>query len=104
MILVEPGAVGSNFWNNIKISTKSTNPNSPYRKLIDDVSEIFSEMSINPISPAEVGKVVSEAILSKKPQFRYIVGKDADFVLSNRNKMSEIEFEEFMKTQFKLSY
>ena len=39
IILIEPGAVGSNFWNNIKMANKSENALSPYRNVIDTVSE-----------------------------------------------------------------
>ncbi len=51
IILIEPGSVGSNFCNNIKMANKSENALSPYRNVIDTVSETFSKMTANVISP-----------------------------------------------------
>jgi short-subunit dehydrogenase len=44
IILIEPGAVGSNFWRNIKIANRaSSNPNSPYAQLANNMSKAFKK-------------------------------------------------------------
>lgn len=51
MILIEPGAVGSNFWKSIKIANGATSPNSPYTQLADNMSKIFKKMEENAMHP-----------------------------------------------------
>jgi NAD(P)-dependent dehydrogenase (short-subunit alcohol dehydrogenase family) len=104
IILVEPGAVGSNFWKNLKMTSVSQNPNLPYRQIIDNVSEIFSKMTENVIHPSEVAKVVVDAVTSDDPEFRYVVGTDANMMIDAKKNMSEREYEHFVKGQFNLKY
>jgi NAD(P)-dependent dehydrogenase (short-subunit alcohol dehydrogenase family) len=104
IILVEPGAVESNFWKNLKMTLESSSPHSPYRQTIDNVSEIFSKMTENVIHPSEVSKVVVEAVTADNPEFRYIVGKDATMIIDKKKNLSEREFEHFIKEQFNLKY
>jgi short-subunit dehydrogenase len=83
IILIEPGAVSSNFWKNLKI-------------------EPFKQMEQNTIQPSEVANVILQAALSDNPDFRYVVGKDAVAILEARRKMPDREFQKFMKGQFNL--
>jgi short-subunit dehydrogenase len=105
IILIEPGAVGSNFWNNLKIASKTTSPdniNSPYKQIVNNVSESFKQMQQNTIHPSEVANVILQAVLSDNPDFRYVVGKDAAAILEARRNMPDREFLHFMKGQFNL--
>jgi NAD(P)-dependent dehydrogenase (short-subunit alcohol dehydrogenase family) len=104
IILVEPGAVGSNFWKNLKMTSVSQNPHSPYRQILDNVSKVFSKMTENVIHPSEVSKVVVNAVTSDNPEFRYVVGKDANMIIDAKKNMSEREYEHFIKAQFNLKY
>jgi NAD(P)-dependent dehydrogenase (short-subunit alcohol dehydrogenase family) len=83
IILIEPGAVGSNFWMNLKMAAKASglNNNSPYRQLANSVPESFKQMVQNIIHPSEVAKVILQAVTSDNPDFRYVVGKDAAMML-----------------------
>ncbi|KAA2282481.1 SDR family oxidoreductase [Candidatus Nitrosocosmicus agrestis] len=104
IILIEPGAVGSNFWNNIKMANKSENSISPYRNVVDTVSETFSKMSENVISPSEVANVIVEAVTTDTPEFRYVVGEDAKMIMEKNKTLPDREFENFIKEQFNLKY
>jgi NAD(P)-dependent dehydrogenase (short-subunit alcohol dehydrogenase family) len=104
MILIEPGAVGSNFWKNLKMTSVSQSPDSPYRQILDDISKVFSKMTENVIHPSEVAKVVVDAVTSEDPEFRYVVGKDANIIIDAKKNMSEREYEHFIKEQFNLKY
>jgi NAD(P)-dependent dehydrogenase (short-subunit alcohol dehydrogenase family) len=105
IILIEPGAVGSNFWKNLKIASKTSshdNIDSPYKQIVNNVSESFKQMEQNTIHPSEVAKVILQAVLSDNPDFRYVVGKDAAAILEARRNMFDREFQLFMKGQFNL--
>jgi short-subunit dehydrogenase len=52
IILIEPGAVGSNFWKNLKMITKISDPNmSVYRQLENNMSEALKQMVQNTTHP-----------------------------------------------------
>ncbi len=104
IILIESGVVGSNFWKNLKMASESTNHHSPYRQMIDNISEIFSKMTENIIPPSEVAKVVVEAATSDNPEFRYVVEKDANIIIDTKKNLSEREYEHVIKEKFDLKY
>jgi NAD(P)-dependent dehydrogenase (short-subunit alcohol dehydrogenase family) len=106
VILIEPGAVGSNFWKNLKMASSASGPsstnNSTYRQLANSILESFKQMVHNVILPSEVAKVILQAATSDNPDFRYVVGKDAVMMLEARRNMSDREFQSLMKKQFNL--
>ena len=91
IILIEPGAIGSNFWKNLKVAAKASgldnkNNNSPYRQLANNVLETFKQIEQNTIHPSEVAKVILQAVMADNPDFRYVVGKDAAMMLEAKRK------------------
>jgi short-subunit dehydrogenase len=101
IILIEPGAVGSNFWKNIKIAKSSlSNTNSPYAQLGNKMSKAYKEMEQNAINPSEVAKTILDAVISNNPQLRYVVGEDAVNTIEARKNMSDKEFGNLLKKQF----
>jgi short-subunit dehydrogenase len=108
IILIEPGAIGSNFWKNLNMVSKTSSGNnnnngdSPYRQLANSLSESFKQMQQNTLHPSEVAKVILQAVISDNPDFRYVVGKDAATILEARRNMSDREFVNFIKKQLNL--
>jgi NAD(P)-dependent dehydrogenase (short-subunit alcohol dehydrogenase family) len=104
VILIEPGAVGSNFWKSIKIANKATSPNSPYTQLAANMSKTFKKMEENAMHPSEVAKTILDAVTSDDPQLRYVVGNDAIKTIEARKNMSDREFGNLIKNQFKIRF
>jgi short-subunit dehydrogenase len=106
IILIEPGAIGSNFWKNLKMAVKAPgqvdNNDSSYRQLANNILDTFKQIEQNTIHPSEVSKVILQAVLSDNPDFRYVVGKDAAMMLEARRAMSDREFQDLIKTRFNL--
>ena len=108
IILIEPGAIGSNFWKNLNMASKTSSGNnnnngdSPYRQLANSLSKSFKQMQQNTLHPSEVAKVILQAVISDNPDFRYVVGKDAATILEARRNMSDREFVNFIKKQLNL--
>jgi NAD(P)-dependent dehydrogenase (short-subunit alcohol dehydrogenase family) len=103
IIVIEPGAIGSNFWKNLKMATKTSDPlNSPYRLMQSNMSEYFKQIEQNLMHPSEVTKVILQAVTSDNPDFRYVVGKDAATILETRRSMSDKQFQDLMKKQINL--
>src|ERR687887_992208 len=105
VILIEPGAIGSNFWKNLKMATTKTSDapnNSPYTQVANSISEAFKQMLQYTIPASEVAKVILQAVTSDNPEFRYVVGKDAAMTLEARKNMSDRDFQNLIKKQFGL--
>jgi NAD(P)-dependent dehydrogenase (short-subunit alcohol dehydrogenase family) len=99
VILIEPGAVNTNYLENSRQAQKAMNPDSPYAELSKMVSEgvreRFKETSSS--SPMQVAKVILTAIKSEKPNTRYLVGNDAIAINERRKSSSDSELERWIK-------
>ena len=99
VILIEPGAVNTNYLENSKQAQKAMNPDSPYAELSKMVSEgvreRFKETSSS--SPMQVAEVILTAIKSEKPNTRYLVGNDAVAIMERRKNSSDSELERWIK-------
>lgn len=97
VILIEPGAVGTNFMDNMR-NAKNYNPNtSPYAKTIQKFFEGAQAIMFNPTHPREVAKVILNAVNSSSPNIRYSVGIDAESILKNRARLSDKEMEKWTR-------
>ena len=99
VILIEPGAVKTNYLDNAKQAQKAMNPDSPYaefsKKMSAGVKERFKEASSS--SPNQVAQVILSAIKSEKPNTRYLVGNDAIAIKERRKNSSDSELEVWIK-------
>lgn len=105
IIVIEPGAVGSSFWKNMKSAEKSSNltdGNSPYVSMISNMSAALKQMEQSSIPPSEVANVIVSAVTTDNPDFRYVVGKDAIMTLEAKGNMSDVEFKRLIKKQLNL--
>jgi short-subunit dehydrogenase len=98
VILIEPGAVNTNFIDNAKQAQTEMSPDSPYaefsKRLSEGVRESFRASSS---SPKQVAEVILSAIKSEKPNTRYLVGNDAVAVQERRKSSTDSEFEQWIK-------
>jgi short-subunit dehydrogenase len=99
VILIEPGAVKTNYLDNAKQAQKAMNPDSPYtefsKKMSAGVRERFKEARSS--SPNQVAQVILSAIKSEKPNTRYLVGNDAIAIKERRKNSSDSELEVWIK-------
>jgi hypothetical protein len=105
IIIIEPGAVGSSFWKNMKNATKSSNltdGESPYVSMISNMSAALKQMEQNSIPPSEVANMIVNAVTTDNPDFRYVVGKDAIMTLEAKRNLSDLEFRRLIKKQLNL--
>jgi len=98
VILIEPGVVKSNFYENTKMSKNSLmDPKSPYHSIAQKVFDAFLPMLQYAFPAKKVAAVILEAVISENPEIRYIVGDDAKSINEARIKMSDKEFENWVK-------
>ncbi|HEY6657794.1 MAG TPA: SDR family oxidoreductase [Nitrososphaeraceae archaeon] len=100
VILIEPGVVKSNFFENADVvNNKTNNTISPYSQLTQKLYEGFEPTlkSSSSSLPSDVAKIIYQAIESNNREVRYLVGKDAVSIINARQKLSDKEFENWIK-------
>ena len=96
VVLVEPGFIKTNFGQAMVIAKKSQDPNSQYGQMMQQMVASSGRMVQN-ASPADlVAKAVLDAIISKNPNLRYLVGKDVEEWVKSKNSMTDTEFHNMM--------
>ena len=99
IILVEPGVIKTNFFENIKVNENSVKETSPYAQLMQKGYEGWKPMleSSFSSSPLDVAEVILKAVKSNNPEIRYLVGNDAISLIEKRKNMTDKEFENWIK-------
>lgn len=100
VILIEPGAVRSNFIDNSKNARNYNPQDSPYSKTIQKVFEGFESIMGNSSHPSEVAEMILKVVNSSSPNVRYPVGKDAENVLKVRAELSDKEMEKWARESY----
>ena len=98
-VLVEPGFVRTNFGENIVITKKAQDPNSPYSQMMMQLkSSSYRRRMIENASDADlVASVVVEAATAKEPNLRYLAGKDVQKMMAAKKNMSDEEFQKMIR-------
>jgi NAD(P)-dependent dehydrogenase (short-subunit alcohol dehydrogenase family) len=97
ILIIEPGVIKTNFFENLKTTDKRSILQSSYADLIERVSKVFGKMIDNSSSaPKLVAEAILNAITSKEPEIRYVVGEDAESIMEVRKNSSDKEFENWM--------
>jgi NAD(P)-dependent dehydrogenase (short-subunit alcohol dehydrogenase family) len=96
-VLVEPGFVRTKIGENMAISKKIQDPNSPYSQMMQMMSSNQERMLENGSDADLVASVVAEAATAKEPNLRYLVGKDVQQMMAAKKSMSDEEFQKMLK-------
>jgi NAD(P)-dependent dehydrogenase (short-subunit alcohol dehydrogenase family) len=97
IVLIEPGVIRTNLYNNGVIAKKSQDPNSPYSQIMQKMAAGFEAMVKNSSSADVVARVVLKAITDENPSLMYFAGEDAETLMQAKRSMSDEEFYKMMK-------
>ena len=97
VILIEPGAIKTNFFNSSVLAKKSQDPNSPYAPLMTGIKNSIDKVMENASTPQYVAEVVFDAVTNENPKLRYLAGKDVEQWVDAKKKMSDEDFVNMMK-------
>jgi len=100
IILVEPGAIRSNFADNIKTVKGFDSNKSPYAKTAQLMFQGLETFFANSSSPVDVAQVILNAVNSPSPELRYPVGKDAESILKARTDLSDRDLEKWVRESY----
>lgn len=97
VVLIEPGFIKTNFANAMVLAKKAQDPSSPYSEMMQRIQANSNEMAKNASSVDVVSKAILEAVKSKSPNLRYLVGKDVETWAANKKTMGDTEFHNMMQ-------
>jgi NAD(P)-dependent dehydrogenase (short-subunit alcohol dehydrogenase family) len=97
VVLIEPGFIKTNFANAMVLAKKAQDPSSPYSEMMQRIQANSNEMAKNASSVDVVSKAILEAVTSKSPNLRYLVGKDVETWAANKKTMGDTEFHNMMQ-------
>jgi NAD(P)-dependent dehydrogenase (short-subunit alcohol dehydrogenase family) len=100
VVLVEPGAVKTNFFDNLRFAQGATRPDSPYARFMSGLQSAAAHMVQDAIPAQQVAEVIAQAARSDSPQMRYVVGKDAQAMIEAKKSMGDKEFEKLVASRF----
>lgn len=96
VILVEPGVVKTDFFQNLKI--KGTDAKSPYYKLMDRRITFLKTAMKNSLSSSDqVANTILHAVNSRDPDLRYVIGNDATNSIHMRNSLADRQFMKWIR-------
>jgi NAD(P)-dependent dehydrogenase (short-subunit alcohol dehydrogenase family) len=98
VILIEPGIIKTNFFENIKRARKAEDPSSPYLQLLQKRIVKVKRMFETGTAAEVVAKVILKAVTScgEERNLRYVIGSDATLLTEKRRSMTDGEFFDFM--------
>ena len=97
VVLIEPGFIKTNFANAMVLAKKAQDPSSPYSEMMQRIQANSKEMAKNASSVDVVSKAILEAVKSKSPNLRYLVGKDVESWAASKKTMGDTEFHNMMQ-------
>jgi NAD(P)-dependent dehydrogenase (short-subunit alcohol dehydrogenase family) len=100
VVLVEPGAVKTNFFDNLKLAQGATRPDSPYARFMSGLQAAAAHMVQDAIPAQEVAEVIAQVVRADSPQIRYVIGKDAQAMIEAKKSMGDKEFEKLVASRF----
>ena len=96
VIIIEPGVIKTNFFNNCIISEQSAKNGSPYSSSLHKLQKDIDMMQEHATSPTDVAKIILQVLRTDEPKQRYIVGNDVAMILDAKKNLSDIEFKKIM--------
>jgi NAD(P)-dependent dehydrogenase (short-subunit alcohol dehydrogenase family) len=87
--IVEPGVVVTPIFTKAK---RFADPKSPYAAHVHRLLLFYQMQMKTPSQPADVARVIHEAVTTKTPKLRYLVGHDAELLVAGRRKLSDEEY------------
>ena len=100
IILVEPGAIRSNFMDNIKTVKGFHSNKSPYAKTVQQMFQGLESFFASSSHPVDVAQVILNVVNSPSPELRYPVGKDAESIFKARTELSDRDLEKWVRESY----
>jgi NAD(P)-dependent dehydrogenase (short-subunit alcohol dehydrogenase family) len=87
--IIEPGVVVTPIFTKAK---RFTDPASPYAVHVRRLLLGYQMQMKTPSQPADVARVIHDAVTTREPKLRYLVGEDAHRLVAGRQRLSDEAF------------
>ena len=87
--IVEPGVVVTPIFQKAR---RFNNPDSPYAEHVRRLLLFYQAQMKLASQPDDAARVIHEAVTTKEPRLRWLVGEDARLLVAGRKKMSDEEY------------
>ena len=104
VVIVEPGAIRTEFGDVMTQPMLDRSENGPYQPLAEGLAKAGEKTYAKPnwaSGPEVIGNTISKAIKSSKPKTRYVSGKMAGTLMFMRRWLSDRGFQKVMMSQIK---
>jgi NAD(P)-dependent dehydrogenase (short-subunit alcohol dehydrogenase family) len=94
-VIVEPGIIETTRWSRHRgTAARAEDPASPYAGLFRESEAIADKLvKRSPTRPGDVARTITQALSTKQPRMRYVVGRGASIVIALRRYMPQSLFE-----------
>lgn len=89
--LVQPGVFATNIWENSAEATRYDR-NSPYKQIMRRNGKMYTSLLREAGDPTDVARTIHEAAITDEPRLRWLVGWDAECMISGRRAVSDEEY------------
>ena len=107
VVIIEPGAINTNFGNVMMGYFQKYTVNSNYDHMIKPYQEMMNQMAEDPdmvanmsSEPIVIAEVVSKVMRKKKPKTRYVKGRMGKFLIFYRNTFGDRAFDRLMMRMY----
>ena len=101
VVIIEPGPIKTNIaTNNMflpkKLREQQQNGISSFVEMTKSIMDKSVSAVTNGLSPKVVADVILKVAMAEEPQWRYLVGADAESLFKTKKDMTDLEFEKFL--------
>lgn len=97
--IIEPGAVNTNFYENMKIAQHALD-NPKQKEFILMLKQQAEKILAISFNPKNVAKKILEILNQQEPQPSYVLGKDAERLMIDKKRLEPLEFEKAVNNFF----
>lgn len=104
VVVIEPGAIATEWGGIARDSALATSAEGPYRELVEAAAATLAEADRpeNASAPAVVADAIARAAASRRPKTRYVVGANARPAIFARRILSDRAFDAVMRRVFRI--
>ena len=99
-VLIEPGVVNTNFYNNMKIAADAYKI-PKYAKILDGMLKAGEQLFSYAMGPEQVAKKVIKVLHEENPEPRYRIGNDSNQYWADKTTQTPLEFEAIIRSMLK---
>jgi NAD(P)-dependent dehydrogenase (short-subunit alcohol dehydrogenase family) len=96
VVIIEPGAIKTNFDTGMIVAKKNQDPSSPYYDKMQKLEKSLGTLVQGGTPASKVAQVVLEAVTVQNPKLRYTVGDDAAFLAQKRRELQDADFQKLV--------